>query len=303
MNIQKYPLNCISFHRYFYATLGGTVGAAALGIYLAYRGYGVWALVAQQLFNVTLDTVILWFTLKWRPIRAFSFQRLKGLFSFGWKLLTARLIEIVYQDIRQLIIGKLYTTSDLAYYNRAKQFPQFITSNINSSNNSVLFPSMANAQDNPSHVKAMTRRAIKVSTYIMAPMMMGLAACSTSIVEILLTEKWLPCVPFLIIFCITQMFLPIHTANLNAIKAMGRSDLYLKLEIIKKIVGMALLLISMWFGVMTMAYSQLVSSVLSQIINSCPNKKLLNYPYREQLKDILPGILLAVGMGLIIYTV
>ena len=202
-----------------------------------------------------------------------------------------------------MIIGKLYTTSDLAYYNRAKQFPQFITSNINSSINSVLFPSMANAQDNPSHVKAMTRRAIKVSTYIMAPMMMGLAACGKPIISILLTDKWLPCVPFLIIFCITQMFLPIHTANLNAIKAMGRSDLYLKLEIIKKIVGMALLLISMWFGVMAMAYSALVGSVLSQIINSWPNKKLLNYPYREQLKDILPGILLAAVMALIVYAV
>lgn len=291
------------FHRFFYATLGGTIGAAIVGIYLAYRGYGVWALVAQQIFNVAMDTAILWVTVKWRPKRLFSFQRLRTLFSFGWKLLVSSLIEIIYNDIRQLIIGKLYSKEDLAFYNRAKQFPQFITSNINTSINSVLFPAMSSAQDSPERVKAMTRRAIKTSTYIMAPMMMGFAACSKPIVSILLTDKWLPCVPFLIIFCITDMFLPIHTANLNAIKAMGRSDLYLRLEIIKKVVGIIVLLLTVSHGVMAMAYSLLFTNVISQIINSWPNRKLLNYAYPEQLKDILPGILLAVGMGLIVYSV
>lgn len=156
---------------------------------------------------------------------------------------------------------------------------------------------MASVQDDASRVKAMTRRAIKTSTYIMAPLMMGLAFCAEPIVRLVLTDKWLACVPFLRIFCITYMFYPIHTANLNAIKAMGRSDLFLKLEIAKKIVGMALLLSTMWFGVMAMAYSLLVSSVTSQIINSWPNRKLLNYRYLDQLKDILPGIALAIFMG------
>ena len=131
----------------------------------------------------------------------------------------------------------------------------------------------------------------------MAPMMMGLAFCAVPIVKLVLTDKWLPCVPFLRIFCITYMFYPIHTANLNAIKAMGRSDYFLKLEIAKKIVGLGLLFSTMWFGVLAMAYSLLVNSVLSQIINSWPNRKLLNYGYLEQLKDILPGIALAVFMG------
>lgn len=131
----------------------------------------------------------------------------------------------------------------------------------------------------------------------MAPLMMGLAFCAEPIVRLVLTDKWLPCVSFLRIFCITYMFYPIHTANLNAIKAMGRSDLFLELEIAKKIVGMTLLLSTMWFGVMAMAYSLLVSSVLSQIINSWPNRKLLNYRYLDQLKDILPGIALAIFMG------
>ena len=176
-----------------------------------------------------------------------------------------------------------------------------IVMNINASIDSVLLPTMSSVQDNRERVKKMTRRAIKVSTYIMAPLMMGLAFCANTIVELVLTDKWLPCVPFLQIFCITYMFYPIHTANLNAIKSLGRGDLFLRLEIFKKIVGLAFLLSTMWFGVMAMAYSLLFVSVISQIINSWPNKKLLNYGYLEQLKDIIPGILLAIGMGICVY--
>ena len=227
----------------------------------------------------------------------FSWERLKGLLSFGWKMLVSSLLDTVYNNIRSLIIGKMYSSADLAYYNQGKQFPLTIVNNINTSIDSVLLPSMSSAQDDRARVKAMTRRSITISTYIMAPMMMGLAFCAKPIVQLVLTDKWLPCVPFLRIFCITYMFYPIHTANLNAIKAMGRSDLFLKLEIAKKIVGMILLLSTMWFGVMAMAYSLLVSSVLSQIINSWPNIKLLNYGYLEQLKDIIPSIALAVLMG------
>ena len=160
---------------------------------------------------------------------------------------------------------------------------------------------MANEQDDPARVRNMTRRSIQVSTYVMAPLMMGLAACAEPLIRLILTEKWLPCVPYLRIFCITSMFYPIHTANLNAIKALGRSDLFLKLEIVKKAVGLTILLCTMWHGVMAMAYSLLLSSVLSQIINSWPNRKLLGYTYLEQLKDILPGILTAVAMGLCVF--
>ena len=212
-------------------------------------------------------------------------------------MLASSLLDTVYNNIRSLIIGKMYSSSDLAYYDQGKKFPNVIVTNINTSIDSVLLPTMASAQDDAGRVKSMTRRAIKTSTYIMAPLMMGLAFCAEPIVGLVLTDKWLPCVPFLRIFCVTYMFYPIHTANLNAIKAMGRSDLFLKLEIVKKVVGIALLLSTMWFGVMAMAYSLLISSILSQIINSWPNRKLLRYGYLEQLKDILPGIALAVLMG------
>lgn len=183
------------------------------------------------------------------------------------------------------------------------QFPSLIVDNINASIDSVLLPVMSSAQDDRKQVKTMTRRAIKTSTYVMAPMMMGLAAVAPALVELILTEKWLPCVPFLRIFCLTYMFYPIHTANLNAIKAMGRSDLFLKLEIVKKAMGMTVLFCVMWFGVMAMAYSMLLVTVLSMIVNSWPNKKLLDYGYFEQMKDILPGILTAVLMDMCVLAV
>ena len=294
---QSYVSRNMLFKRFFYATLGGTVFSAFLGIGLAYAGFGVWAIVAQQLSNTAIDTLILWLTVKWRPKKMFSWKRLKGLLSFGWKMLASALLDTLYGNIRSLIIGKLYSSADLAYYNQGDKFPSVIANNINTSIDSVLLPTMAGVQDDASRVKSMTRRAIKTSTYIMAPLMMGLAFCAEPIVRLVLTDKWLPCVPFLRIFCITYMFYPIHTANLNAIKAMGRSDLFLELEIAKKIVGMTLLLSTMWFGVMAMAYSLLVSSVTSQIINSWPNRKLLNYRYWDQLKDILPSITIAILMG------
>ncbi len=300
---QAYVSRTMQFKRFFFATLGGTIGAAVVGIAMAYCGYGVWALVAQQLFNAAVDTIILWLTVKWRPKRMFSFSRLRGLFSYGWKLLASSLVYTVYLDLEQLVIGKLYTTADLAQYNRGKQFPSFIVSNIDSSMDSVLLPVMSRKQDHADEVKAMTRRAMKTSTYVMAPLMMGLAFIGEPAVRLILTEKWLLCVPFLRVFCVTYMFYPVHTANLNALKAMGRSDLFLKLEVIKDVTGLVIILAAMPFGVMTMAYSMILISFISQVINSWPNKKLLNYSYLEQLKDILPGILLAVVMGCCIYPI
>ena len=300
---QSYVSRNMLFKRFFYATLGGTIFSAFLGIGLAYTGFGVWALVAQQLSNAAIDTLILWLTVPWRPKKMFSWDRLKGLLSYGWKLLASGLLDRVYSSLRSLIIGKMYSPADLAFYERGNQFPDVIITNINTSIDSVLLPTMASSQDDRATVKSMTRRAIKTSTYIMAPLMMGLAFCAEPIVRLVLTEKWLPCVPFLRIFCITYMFYPIHTANLNAIKALGRSDLFFKLEIVKKIVGLTILLSVMWFGVMAMAYSLLLGSVLSQIINTWPNRKLLDYSYPDQLKDILPSILLAVGMGICVWLV
>lgn len=242
---QAYVSRNMLFKRFFFSTIGGTIFSAILGIGLAYAGYGVWALVAQQLSNTMIDTLILWITVKWKPKKEFSWKRLRTLFSYGWKLLVSSLLDTVYNNLRNLIIGKMYSSSDLAYYNQGDKFPKIIVTNINTSIDSVLLPTMSNEQDDRNRIKSMTRRAIKTSTYVMAPLMMGLAFCAEPIVRIVLTDKWLPCVPFLRLFCISYMFWPVHTANLNAIKAVGRSDWFLKLEIIKMVVGLVFLLSSM----------------------------------------------------------
>lgn len=302
-NIQNaYVSRHLLFKKYFFATLGGTLTAAFIGIYMAYNGMGVWSLVTQNLVNQFIDTLILWFVVKWRPTLEFSFQRLKGLFSYSWKLLISSLLDTLWNQLRQLIIGKRYSSNDLAFYNKGNEYPYYATLALNSSIDSVLLPVMSSAQDNVYEVKVMTRRAIKTSSYILWPIMMGLAACSKTLISVILTDKWLPSVPYLIIFCIVYAFYPIHTANLNAIKALGRSDLFLKLEVIKKILNLLIIFSTMWYGVFWLAFGSIIGSILGQLINSWPNRELLNYRYKEQILDILPYIVISVSMSLVVYS-
>ena len=300
---QAYVSKNMLFKRFFFATLIGTLTAAVIGIAMAYFGFGLWAIIAQNLINVTIDTCILWITVKWRPKKAFSFQRLKQLYSFGWKLFASSLMEVIYLKLRGLIIGRKYSKEDLAYYTYGEYFPQFITSILNSSIDSVLLPSMSSVQDSRENVKNMTRRAIKIGTYILMPFMVGIMVCAGPVVRIVLTEDWLPVIPYLRILCISYAFMPIHTANLNAIKAIGRSDTYLKLEIIKKFVDFASILATMFISVKAMVYGVLVASIISQVINAWPNKKLLNYSYLEQVADMIPQIIASTIMGAVIYLI
>lgn len=297
-NIQQaYVYRHMIFKRFFFSTLGGTIASAILGILMAYAGFGVGALAAQYVSNTAIDTLILWITVPWRPKKKFSWTKLKSLLSYGWKLLVSALLDTGYTSLWNLLIGKVYSSADLSFYDQGSKYPKAIIGTISNSIDSVLLPTMSIVQDDRAQIKSMTRRSIVTSVYVMAPLMMGLAGCAEPLVSLILTDKWLPCVPYMRIFCITYMFWPVHSANLNAIKAMGRSDLFLRLEILKKIIGIGLLLCTMRISVMAMACSLLISSVTSQIINSYPNWKLLNYRYLEQLRDILPSILLAVIMA------
>jgi len=300
---QAYVSRNMLFKKFFWSTLFGTLVSGIVGIAMAYRGYGVWALTAQYLTNTCTDTMVLWFTVRWRPELKCSWERAKSLFSFGWKLLISGLLETGYTQLRSLIIGKKYTSSDLAFYNQGSKYPSLIVVNINSSIGSVLFPAMSQYQDDSLRVKQMTRRAIQVSSYIMWPMMVGLGIVGEPLIRIILTEKWLPCLPYLRIFCFSYGLWPIHTANLQAMKALGRSDLFLKLEIIKKIIGLAVMLSSIRYGPLVLAYSLIITNIISTIINAAPNGKLLQYKYREQLADLLPSLLMACLMGAIIYPI
>ena len=298
---QAYVSRTLQFKKFFWSTLGGTLISAVVGILLAKKGFGVWALVAQNLTNAFIDTLILWITVKWRPTKKFSKKRFNGLFGYGSKLLASSLLDTGYTNLRKLIIGKKYSSSDLAYYEQGEKFPYAIVTNINSSIDSVLLPTMSKEQEHKQRVKDMTRRAIKTSSYIMAPMMLGLAVVAPSVVKLILTDKWLFCVPYLQIFCVDYLFFPIHTANLNAIRALGRSDIFLKLEIVKKVIGITIILISVQFGVLAVALSCIVTTIFSLIINSYPNNKLIKYSLGEQLKDIFSNIFIAIIMAVCVW--
>lgn len=300
---QAYVQKTMQFKRFFWATLGGTLVSAVVGIAMAYKGLGVWALVAQQLTNQCIDTIVLWLTVKWRPIRAFSLTRMKQLFSYGWKLLCSTLLDTAYNNVYSLVIGKFYSSSDLGYYNRGKQFPMLIIQNINSAIDSVLFPVLSEAQNEKERLKAMMRRSIVTSTFLIFPAMAGLAAVAKPLTVILLTEKWLPAVPFIQFCCFTYAFWPIHTANLQAIKAIGRSDIFLKLEIIKKIIGIITLIITLPFGLYVMMIGRCVNTILCSFINAYPNKRLIGYSYGEQLGDMLPSFMLSLSMFFIVLMV
>jgi len=263
------------FKRLFISSLGAVIASGIVGIAIAYRGGGVWALVAQQLTNQLMVAIILWFTVKWRPHFICSFKRLGELFSYGSKLLASALIDTLYRDLRTLIIGRIYMPEMLGFYNRGEQFPKIIVSNINGSIQSVMLPTLSAHQDDTKRVKEMMRRAIKTSSYIIFPMMIGMIVVAEPLVKIVLTDKWLPAVPFLQIFCISYALMPIHTANLQAINAMGRSDIFLRLEVIKKIIGLIILGISLQFGVYAIALGQVFGGIISTFINAYPNKELL----------------------------
>lgn len=291
------------FRKFFWSTLFGTAVSGIVGIAMAYHGYGVWALVAQYLTNTCTDTLVLWFTVRWRPIPKYSWRRTKSLLAFGWKLLVSSLLDTGYTQLMSLFIGKKYTSADLACYNQGDKYPSVIVTNINASISSVLFPVMSQCQDDPARVKQMTRRAIQVSSYIMWPLMVGLGVVGEPLIRLFLTEKWLPCLPYLRIFCFTYGMWPIHTANLQAMNALGRSDLFLKLEIIKKVLGLAVMLVTVQISPLAMAYSSIAVTIVSSFINAFPNGRLLQYRYREQLADMLTSLLMASLMGAVVYPI
>lgn len=293
----------MQFKKLFIASVFSILISGVVGITLAYSGFGVWALVAQQIINQASITIIFWFTLKWRPKLTFSINRVGNLFSYGWKILVSYLIDTIYMNLRGLIVGKVYTSNMLAFYNRGDQFPQLIVNNLNGSIQSVMLPTLSAEQENIKRVKELVRRSIVTSSFLIFPLMIGLAVVGEPLIIILLTDKWLPCVPFMQIFCLSYALWPIHTSNLQAINALGRSDIFLKLEIIKKILGVIILIISMFYGVYAIALGQLLSGIISSFINAYPNLKLLNYGYKEQVKDIFPSLILSLIMGLVAYSI
>lgn len=299
---QAYISRKLEFKKFFFATLLGTIISAILGIFMAYKGFGVWALVTQYLSNAVIDTLMLAFTSGWKPEPIFSFNRLSRLFSYGWKIMFVGILNELYSNLRNLIIGKRYSSSDLAFSDKGEQFPRAIAGNINSSLSKVLFPVLSNNQDDRQVIKSMTRRSIKTGSYVLFPILFGFFSIAPSFVILLLTDKWRECIPYLQIMCIVYALQPIQTSSLQAIKAIGRSDMYLLLEIIKKILGTIILLISVFYfqSVIYIILGALFAEIISTVVNFYANKHLFDYGYIEQLLDIVPSIILSVVMSIIV---
>jgi O-antigen/teichoic acid export membrane protein len=288
----------MDFRKVFFSNLSGILIAGTVGIVIALLGGGLWALVAQTMLNVFVACLVMWGTSGLKLRFVCDLGRVRLLFAFGWKLLVSGLLDTLYQDLRSLVIGKKYNSETLGFYNRGKQFPQFIINAVNGTVQSVMLPAMSAKQDDQSQVKQLTRSSIMISAYILFPLMAGLAGVASALVELLLTEKWLPCVPYMQIYCFTLAFYPVHSCNLQAINAMGRSDIFLKLEIVKKGLGIGALLVAVFCfdSPIAIAMTGAFTTVISCFINAYPNKKLIDYSYFEQMRDILPSIAAAVVM-------
>ncbi len=288
----------MDFKKVFYSNVGGILISGTVGIIIAVSGGGVWALVAQTMLNIFVACFVMFLNVRWRPKLVCDFNRVGNLLKFGWKLLVSSLLDTLYQDLRSLVIGRKYDSGTLGYYNRGKQFPQFIINAVNGTVQSVMLPAMSAEQDDIVKVKTLTRNSIMISSYIIFPLMAGLAGISVSLITLLLTDKWLPAVPYMQIYCFSLAFYPVHSCNLQAMNALGRSDLFLKLEIIKKTIGIIALVIAVFCfdSPFAIAMTGVFTTVISCFINASPNKKLIDYSYFEQMRDIMPSLLAAVTM-------
>lgn len=277
------------FKKSFISNSGGALLSGLFGIALAFLGFGIWALVAQSILNILFNTVILMLVVKWRPKRIFSLERLKPLVKYGWKLLATGLMFTGYTELRSLVIGKRYSADDLGYYDRGYSFPRLIASNIDSTINRVLFPSLSQKQDDPNRLLEMTRRAAKTSAYLMTPLLFGLAIVAEPLVLFLLGEKWLPCVPYLQILSLVWWLQPTQTCAAQAIKAIGKSGVYLTIEIISKICGLLLLAGAVFIAnsVHAIAMSMLIGQIIAVVIYGLHVSKYIGYRFTDQLKDIL----------------
>jgi len=291
------------FRRSFFSSTGASIVSFLVGIVLAINGFGVWALVVQQLFSSLTRTVILWFTVKWRPTWQFSFNRVKTLFSYGWKLQMAGLLNVLTTEIRNLIIGKLYRSEDLAFYNRGNMFPSIFADNIIFSISDVIFPVASKYQDTRVRLKELTRTYVRVTSYFIFPIMVGLAVTATSLVKVLLTDKWLPVVPYLRIATFSFAIIVIQIAIQDAIKAVGRSDIFLYIDIFRKIIGLITLFIFMRYGVLAIALTTFITGPISVIMIIVVSKKMLAYKYVEHFNDNFPILLSSLLMGVIVFSI
>ena len=290
----------IDFKSQAKVTLSATLISGIVGVILAYQGYGVWALVWQGVILALVRMGLLWIMSKWHPKTGFSKDSFHYLFGYGSKLLVSGLLDTIYNNIYPIVIGKFYTPAQLGNYSRALSFAQLPSSNITSILQRVTFPVLSTIQDDKSRLQTNYRRLLKLSAFIVFPLMMGLAAVAFPLIRIVLTPKWEGCSFYLQIICFALMWYPIHAINLNLLQVKGRSDLFLRLEVIKKIVGICIMCITIPLGITAMCIGMVVSSLISLFINTYYTGKLINIGCLKQIRDLLPILFNSLLMGSIV---
>lgn len=288
----------LQFRSYSLATISASCLSGLLGVILAYRGFGVWTLVFQQIAANYLAVIFLFLFVKWRPQIVFSINSLKEIFGYGWKILGTGLINSLYSGIYNLVIGKVYSSEMLGLYNRGDQFPNLIVNNVNDTVQSIVLPVLSNVQNEKTVVKRIMKKGLILNMFLVVPMMTGLISAGESVIRVLLTGKWLPAVPYMQLLCLIYMLYPIHTMNIQCMKALGRSDIFLKLEIIKKGIEGSVLLLTVGFGIKAMIIGQIATSLFSIILNIYPISKLIQYGLKEQMMDIAPTLVTSIIMGI-----
>ncbi|MDG4518886.1 lipopolysaccharide biosynthesis protein [Streptococcus suis] len=298
---QAYVSRNMLFQKFFISTVLATLVSGIIGVTMAYSNFGVWSLVVQDLSNVITITLVLWFSVGWRPTYQFSLFRLKKLFGFGVKIFFQTLFNTVYANIRSLLIGGFYSATDLAYYTKGNQYPNLIVTNVDTAVSKTMFPVMSREQDDFDRVKSLTRRTAQTSSYIMSPILVGFIVCAEPIVSIVMTDKWLAAVPYIRIICICLLIRASQTAILQAIKSIGRSDIVLKMDIPVRLFALLLLLCTIRLGVIYIAISEIVVEFLALIIYSFYSSKLINYNYFEVFNDFANNVFMAIIMGVVVY--
>ena len=292
----------LMFKKFFLATLGGTLVSAFVGIFMAYNGFGAWALVVQNMTNTTIDTIILVITTHVYFGFSFSFQRFKRLFRYSWKVLVSSIIGTIYSQIVPLVIGVKYTNEDLSYYTKGRSFPELISSTTTYTLSAVLFPFLSKFQESKNKLLEYTRLYIRISSYITFPLMLGFFSVADVFVNVVLTEKWMFAVHYIKVFCVANMFEMVHVGICETIKAMGRSDVFLKMEIVKKTCYFIIIALFLLFtnSPEILAYAFIACSLIALIVNTYPIRKMLDYKLSFQIMDIIPNLISSITMAVVV---
>lgn len=295
----------LKFKQYFLSTISGVIVSAVIGIVMAYNGFGPWSLVAQQMVNSIIGTIVILFVSRFKIEFKIYFDRLRGLLSFGGKIFISNVISTIYSEIKPLVIGLKYSGADLSFYSKGNSFPSILNTTLGDTFSAVYFPTMAKFQDNKENMLNGIRRFMQLSSFLVFPAMIGFFVVSDNFVSVLLTDKWMPASIYIKIASISYMFNIIQRGNLQAIQASGRSDLILKLEIIKKTTFFFVIALFLFFtdSPVLLAISGIVNALFASIVNSFPNRKILDYGYRKQIIDLLPNLILSIIMGIVVYFV